>query len=377
MAGRRNIRDELRRVADDYVQRHPADLAKVRAVVERRRRRRQVAFGGGALAVAAASALLFFTVSAPNVAAPEDIKPAESPDASVPEALRITKEIALGVTPTQVASGEGVAYVTSSTGGQVLKVDLEEAEVVEALSLGAPEDVINDGVTGNVWVTAPGEGTINRLSAKSLQRTGRPFSLQNGDAPVRLTVTGSTLRVSGETSGVVKVDLLTEEQTPLLEEDIIDIAATGGEHFWVLTATGEIKAIDSGTGADIGLPPTPVEPREDSEITFAKEAIWYGVQGDSTMTRIDNATGESLEFDLPGGYWDLDADRNGLWVLMRSSEENGVLADIDPTTGAPSARVLRLDGQPVDIATSGDGIWVVKARTQSIIHINDAAPGEL
>ena len=377
MAGRRNIGEELRRVADDYVQRHPADLAKVRAVVERKRRRRQIAFGGGTLAVAAASALLFFTVSAPNIAAPDEIKPAESPSASTPEALRITKEIALGATPTQVASGEGVAYVTSSTGGTVMKVDLEEGQVVASQSLGAPEDVINDGVTGAVWVTAPGEGTINRLSAKSLARTDRPFSLQNGDAPIRLTVTGSTLRVSGDSSGVVKVDLETDVQTPLLEEDVIDIAATGGQHFWVLTAQGQIKAIDSGSGAEVGLPVTQVEPREDSEITFAKEAIWYGVQGSATMTRIDNASGERTDFELQGGYWDLDADRNGLWVLMRSSEENGLLADIDPDSGAQSARTLRIDGQPVDIATSGDGIWVVKARTQSIIHINDAAPGEL
>lgn len=377
MAGRRNIGDELRRVADDYVSRNPADLAKVRAAVEARRRRRQFTIGGSAVVVAAAVALLFFTVGGPRIAGPSDIKPAESPDDSSREALRVTKEIPLGATPSQVASSEGTAYVTSSGDGLVFIVDLEEGAVVKKRILGAPEDVIHDGASGSVWVTDPGTRSIHRLSAKNLMSTASAFPLANGDAPVRLTVTGNTLRVSGATSGVVAIDLAEETQQSLIEEDVIDIAATGGEHLWVLTAAGEIKAIDGSTGQDVGIPPVRVEPREDSEITFAKGAIWYGARGSSTMQRIDPVTGADATVELAAGYWDLDADKNGLWVLMRSSEESGILADIDPMSGEVLARSLRIEGQPVDIATSGDGIWVVKADTQSIIHVNDEIPGEL
>lgn len=373
MPGRRNLGEELRRVADDYVRDNPADLARVRAAVERRRQRLRFMVGGGAVAVAAASTLLFFSLSGSFEGPPNEIKPAESPDVSPAEELRITKEIALGVTPSQVASGDGVAYVTSSTAGVILAVDLDAGAVVADHAIGPAEDIIRDGVTGAVWVSDAVNRSIHRLSLKDLQPTGAPLVLANGDAPARLTVTGNTLRVTGDTSGVIKIGLATGEQTVLVDEDVIDIAATGGRNLWVLTAAGEIKAVDSKTGADVGLPPVPVEPREDSEISFAKEAVWYGVAGDSTIVRIDHLTGEHQEIELPAGYSDLDADRNGLWVLMRSSATNGLLAEIDPVTGAPMARSIRIDGQPVDIATGGDGLWVVKAATQSVVHISTLA----
>jgi streptogramin lyase len=376
MSGRRNLGDELKRVGDDFVRSNPADLAGVRAAVDRKRHRRQIVTGGGVLAAAAVSALLFFSLSGPSGTTP-DIKPAESPEASAPDELRVTKEIALGVIPGQVASSEGVAYITSSDSGKVLIVDLEEGAVVTERALGAPEDIIRDGASGSLWVTDPTLGSIHRLSARSLKNTDPSFPLENGAAPVRLTVTGNNLRVAGDEGGVVRIDLATSEQFSLTGEDVIDIAATGGRNLWILTATGEIRAIDSMTGADVGLPVVDVEPREASEITFAKEAIWYGAQGNSVMTRIDNVTGAQASVQLPAGYWDLDADRSGLWVLMRSSAEAGVLAAIDPDTGAATQRSLRIEGQPVDIATSGDGIWVVKAGTQSVIHVNDQSPGEL
>lgn len=377
MTGRRNLGDELKRVADRYVTENPSDLASVRAAVERKRHRRQLAFGGGAVAVAAVSALLFFTVFEPMGGPSEGIDSAESPGEVPDAALRVTKEIALGVTPSQVASAEGVAFVTSSESGRVLIVRLDEGAIVAETTLGAPEDIIHNGSTGSVWVTDPESRTIHRLSLRSLRATQQPFSLTNGAAPVRLTVGGDSLRVTGDAGGVVRIDLGSGEQFPLFTEDVIDVAATGGRNFWVLTRAGEIRAIDSLTGEDVGLPTIDVEPRENSEITFAKEAVWYGVQGNSTMERIDNATGARMTVQLPAGYWDLDADRNGLWVLMRTSGESGLLSEIDPATGVATDRSLSISGQPVDIATNGDGIWVVKADTRSVIHVNDDLPGEL
>ena len=368
MPGRRTLGDELRRVADDYVRDNPADLSRVRAAVERRRQRLRFAMAGGAVAVAAVSTLLFFSFTGTIDSSLDEIKPAESPEASPTVELRVTKEIALGVTPSQVASGSGAAYVTSSTSGVVLAVDLDAGEVVADRRLGAPKDIIHDGSTGSVWVTDPSGRSIHRLSSRSLKPTDAPLLLQNGDAPVRLTVTGNTLRVTGDSSGVVKIDLA-GGQTPLVQEDVIDIAATGGRYLWVLTAAGEIRAVDSRTGADVGLPSVPVEAREDAEITFAKEGIWYGVRGSSSMLRVDAVSGEAREVTLPAGYWDLDADRNDLWILMRSSETNGLLAAVDPVTGEATERSIRIDGQPVDIATDGEGVWVVKAGTQSVVHI--------
>ena len=90
-------------------------------------------------------------------------------------------------------------------------------------------------------------------------------------------------------------------------------------------------------------------------VAFGYGSVWVANVTDSTLSRIDAATGRRLGTiplgSTPGG---LAAGEGGIWV---ASPDSGQLLLVDPRTNRVS-RAFPVDGSPAGVAVGGGGVWV-------------------
>lgn len=372
------IGNALRSVGDDFVSRNPGDLRALRQSIAKARRKRRFRLGGSLVAATAAIALLFVVVARPGM---EDasIDIAEQPPAA--ETLRVTQRVRLEGRPYQVASNADGAYVTLKEEGAVQKVSGASGEVQWTAPIGgAPEDIIAGEFA--LWVTEPESSRIYSLSFRRGLATQAPIDVTRG-VPLRLSVGATSVRVTTQDGPAYRIDFEGRDGLQLGPDIAWDIAYSGS-NLWVLTPEGLVYPVDTETGVPVAdiAPISVFEPGEfdldtAGEITAAHGAIWYGRPGGETLLRIADDGGSAEEISLPQSYLDLDGDsQGGLWVLTRSGA-TGRLIEIDDQSGQLLPRSIALPDEPVDIAASGDGVWIVLARTQELLHVNDAAEGTL
>ena len=353
----------LKSIGDSYVERNPADAARVRAGVDRyaRRRTRFVVAGAGLAAGAAALVVFFATTSG----APEDtIQPADEPK------LEIVQEVALEGSPLQVAAKEEAAWVTRYDDGFVSRIEVGASDPAWEKDIGfTPGDILatNDGL----WLTDRERNEVVQLDPETGERidawTIAGSSGQGSGAPGRITVGQTAIRVTADGIGVVRIDRATGDQTTIYRGSVIDVAM-GDSAFWVYDADGRVVPIDPDTGATVDGLEVP-EVVGEGEVTFARDALYYGIEGNPTLWRFDESTGaETDRIQLPGPYQDIDADAEGLWVLVREGRL-GTLLELDPTTGAVGDVALQLEDDPVDIVTGDDGVWVALASGGRVILV--------
>jgi streptogramin lyase len=371
------IGDALRNVGDEFVKRNPADIRALRLSLAKARRKRQLFFGGSVVAATAAIALLFVVAQRPGTnTRPVDVT--EQP--ASPQTLRITSEITLDGQPFQVASNSEGAYVTLRDEGAVAKIDPEgKVRWIQTIG-GAPEDIIAGEFA--VWVTEPEEREIHALSFRRGVATQTPISVTKG-IPQRLSVGRTSVRISTLDGPAYRINFDGREGQQLGSDTAWDIAYAAGR-LWILTPEGLVYPIDAESGIPVeGFEPVSVfeagefELATAGEITAAHGGIWYGRPGDASLLRIDEGDGSTEEIALPDSYLDLDGDsQGGLWILT-SSGDAGELIEVDDKTGELLPRSIALHDAPVDIAASGDGVWIVLAGSHEVLHVNDAVEGTL
>jgi hypothetical protein len=336
----------LRSMGDTYVRENPADFEALREGMQRRRWRKWFLTGFGTAAVTATAviALVFVFSSDPT------------DDAGVPssgsEGLEITASYQMGPV-TEVAAGLESAFVVGE--GSVTRVDADGGEAWATQLPGTPSDIIHTKT--EIWVSVGGDDdALYRLD----RATGTPTRIDLGtfDGPGRLHVAEFAARVITD-YGVVLVPRDTFQPEPLFEADVRDIAF-GRRGFWVLETDGTLTVIDPHTGA-----PAPLETAElpgvQGEITYLREALWFGSPGDQILTRLDETTGTITgSVDLPGDYIDIDASSSGMWVLV-ATDSGGELIEADPTDGSLLANSITFDSQPRDLSTDDVGVWVTLA----------------
>ena len=353
----------LKSIGDSYVERNPADAAKVRAGVDRYGRRRTRFVLAGATLAAGTAALVFFLVTSSS--APEDtFQPADEPK------LEIVHEVALEGSPLQVAAKEDVAWVTRYDDGNVSRIEVGADSPAWEQDIGfIPGDIVatDDGLfltdTEANQVVQLDPETGDRIDEWTIE--GSPG--QGSGRPGRLTVGEDAIRVTVDGIGVVRIDRATGNQKPIYSGPVIDIAM-GKEAFWVLNTNGLIVPIDPDTAVNVEGLEVP-EVVGEGEVTFLRGALYYGIEGNPTLWRFDEATGtETDRITLPGGYQDIDADAEGLWALVREGRL-GTLLELDPTTGAVGDTALQLEDDPVDIVTGDDGVWVALASGGRVILV--------
>jgi streptogramin lyase len=346
----------LKSIADSYVERNPADAAKVRAGVDRYgRRRTRFVLAGATLAAGAAALVVFFATSS---SAPEDtFQPADVPQ------LEIVQEVALEGSPLQVAAKENVAWVTRLNDGNVSRVEVGAESPTWEQDVGViPSDIV--ATSDGLWITDRTNNAVVQLD----QNTGDRIQSWELDAPPgRLAVGQAAIRVTVDGVGVIKIDRATGDETEIYSGDVIDVAM-GENAFWVLNTNGLIVPIDPDTAVAVDGMEIP-EVVGEGEVTYLRGALYYGVEGNPTLWRFDEATGaETDRITLPGTYQDIDADAEGLWALVREGRL-GSLVELDPTTGAVGDTSLQLEDDPVDIVTGDDGVWVALASGGRVILV--------
>jgi outer membrane protein assembly factor BamB len=362
---KRDLGASLKSVGDRYVSHNPSNLHAVKAELERRRRRRRLFFGGQTVAAMAVIAVLAVNF-VPRLASDDRLPdPVTSPP--VVQQLEVAVEVPIDA-PEQVSSSAGQgAFITQPELSSISRVDLETGRIKWTQRLdGPPSDIVS--ASNGLWVTVPSSGTIYHRDARTGLDASPPIRLSDGRAPTRLHVTARALRVSLESGGALKIDISSRDETPLFTGDLIDIAS-GERYFWVFTTEGSIQAVDSDNGAPIAAI-APIEAPTNGEITFARGAIWYGSFEDNLLLRIDEATGATTEARLPGDYLDLEADDEGLWVLVGTGDGSGEVIEIDPSDGSPGDRSVTLEGGPSDLGLRGQGLWVVLRDAESVVNVS-------
>lgn len=350
-----NLGDALKHAGDVYLRENPADLERVRERVERHNKRQWFRFAAAGVGVAASIALGALAIV--NIGLDRDAERA-------PSGVPLDHQVTTDAPPLHVEARGGSAFAALDD-NSIVRVDLSGTRQVWKTGFASPPADVIWGQTG-VWVTFPDEDVIVRLDHASGEEVGR-IDLDPGAGPTRLTVGARALRVVVST-GVVRVDLSTGEQELLYEGDITD-SAMGRRGFWLLNTRGAIFAVDPDTGVPVeGLSAETRTPG--GEITFARNAIWYGRPGSNVLIMIDESSGGlRSRISLPGDYVDLDAGADGPWVLTGAGGDEGRITLLDPVSGELDTTSTSVGGDPVDLSTGAGGIWLVQNSASRIVHL--------
>jgi hypothetical protein len=349
----------LKSVGDRYVRENPAELEKVRARVGRQRFRRRLWTAVGATAASSVAVAAVFYIA--NI---ERTVTNEHPPAASTQGLRVDVEIDIGAQATEIVAAGTSAWLATESPARVLRVDADGSVAWEMPLEGPLTDILR-GPSG-IWVSSSERSTLVRLD----QDTGAPIDVSLGTftAPSRMHIAQENARVV-TAQGVVKVPVGAGVPSLLYPGAVADVAM-GNNAFWLLTTEGTIEAIDPDTGVPTLLETTSV-PAADAEITFLREAIWYAARDDVSLRRIDESTGLTTQVvQLPGGYVDVDADANGLWVVTESGD-GGVITELDPSDGSVMETRMEFDSAPLDLSTDDEGVWVSLADGRILRVVRD------
>jgi hypothetical protein len=353
----------LKSVGDAYLDENPADLMARREEVRARQGRRVLRLATGVAAVGAAVLAGFFVFTG-GTSLEESITPivpAPSPGSNLePAVVAELKNLPLKA----AASAESV-FVIERDSNFITRIAKHDGEVRARRFLGAPAADVVTSTDGGVWVTVPDLNSVFHLHPRRLSNLSPPIVLPG--PPVRLHVATVALRVSIRGGGVYMVPLDTREPRSVYEGGVTDLAM-GSNALWVLTTDGLIQPLDTQTGAvRSDLQAQEVDPG--GEITFAREAIWYGHPQSSELLRIEEATGRVIDrIELPGNYSDLGTSRDGLWVLLTGPYDEAILVELD-VNGELGPRRFQAGEGAVDIASDSEGVWLLSANTTKVLYL--------
>jgi streptogramin lyase len=138
---------------------------------------------------------------------------------------------------------------------------------------------------------------------------------------------------------------------------------------WVLDGEEGLLRLDPMTG-ERRAEPIPVRGITGSVFAGA-EGIWVADRGDDTIVSVDPDTGQTLVIaQVRGTYLDLGFDQSAVWVLSRAEGSSGYLTPLDLLTGRPLSEPVKLEGQPVDVATGAGSVWVALREKGAVAKVD-------
>jgi streptogramin lyase len=278
----------------------------------------------------------------------------------------ITHTVDVGEAPTQINVGRKAVWVTSKS-GVVTRIDPETKEGREIEVGGLPTDLAVGG--SGVWVANNG-----RLQHLELDGTGprEEFPIVSGTARMHVSVAPGAVWVVVSGEQVFKVDPDNGDKTPFAAgANPVDIAVGGGT-LWALDETGRIQGFSTKTGRAV-TEPIGVPTGNNAEVTLGSDALWYGVQGSPTFTRIDLDTRVPRAVTLPSGYVDMGVGQGEVWVLTEGADGRGSFVSLDPDDGRVAGRVYSLAGAPVDIAVGRQALWIVNGTGHTALRVQKSS----
>ena len=350
------VERSLKSIGDAYVRENPPNFPAFREAVLKRRRRRTWIQAGSALAFAGAAVAVALFVGRAQPQLGRSIPPAGD--------KAITDTVQVGRFPSQINIGRNAIWVTSRVPSQLTHIDPVSKEPTNVPLGGVPNDLAVGG--SGVWIANTGN-----LQRVDLSGTGdvEEWRIASTGAEMHVAVSPGAVWVvvAGDAVWRVDPDKPQDMARVAVTPNPVDIAVGGGV-LWVLDSTGQIRGFGARTGDAVG-PSISVPTGTNAEITLGGDALWYGVRGGTTFSRIDTSTGSQERITLPSPYVDMGIGQDEVWVLMDGGEDRGSLVRVDPDSGRVAEGITDLSGAPVDVAVGRKALWVINstgARAQRI-----------
>ena len=363
----RLLHDSLRSAGDHYDGlKSPQRKATARArFLERYEKRRWIFPFTTAVAAAALASLIALGVYV-VVDAPPDTLPQERKGTGIAAGGDTIVRFPVDGDPVDIGVRDTGVWVADAADGELARFDPATGDPIASIPVGEPRS-LSIGV-GSVWVGDPGAGELYQVDKVTDEVVGDPVKVGNpspsmpisvGDAAVWVVIDGRLKMVDLETQEVTVVEGVT---------DPIDVAANLGT-VWALDGNEGLLRLDPLTGARVGEP-IPVRGIT-GDVYAGAEGIWVADRGDDTIVSVDPESGQTLVIaQVRGTYLDLGFDSSAMWVLSRAGGTSGYLTPLDLTTGEPLREPLRLEGEPVDVATGAGAVWVALRAEGSVARVD-------
>jgi YVTN family beta-propeller protein len=300
----------------------------------------------GLIVAAVAGAIVFFTGSSGPSLSGVDANAVGIVD---PKTGRITGEVQLDGTPSQVAAGAGSIWAVSPNRQSVSRIDSTTTQLVQTIPVGHGASGIAYG-GGAVWVANSLDGTVSRIDPG----TNRVVDyIPVGNVPIAVAVGfGSIWVTSSGDRAVVRLDARSGRRLVIRTGDVGRGIAVGDGAVWVSDYDrGRVSRIDQRsnevTRIPVGNGPT--------ALTYAAGALWVANELDGTVTEIDPqqnvVTGTVSIGGTPG---DLAFADGGLWV---SDKSGGRIVRVD-REGTEVVASIETGNRPQGVALAAGRLWL-------------------
>ena len=292
-----------------------------------------------------------------------------------PAALRTTRTLTLGATPTGIAASHDAIWAIESVGSAssvaVRRIDPQFDVVGPAQRLanvfpGGPGWVAAHGNT--VWV-APSSGLLARLHAS----TGRIVrQLDPNASPAGIALGDDALWVTdSDANNVTQIDA-TGLHTPIAVGNGPHAIAAGAGGVWVAdTFDDQIVRIDPSAAA---VTTTIRVGRSPSAIAVGDGSVWVANAGDGTVSRIDPATDKvTATIDVGGSPRAIVAAGARVWVSVDAPTISDAFAVSGGTLRMETLDRLNLPVDSLDpaLAYSAGGWQVLYATCAKLLNYPD------
>jgi streptogramin lyase/alpha/beta superfamily hydrolase len=220
----------------------------------------------------------------------------------------VRRPFGAGIEPRELTLGAGRVWLVPGEGGFVAEVDPDSMQVVRRISLNGVHTVGDVAVDGRtLWASAPEEGRLVRVDARSGQALGDPIRV--GAEPIDIEAADDDVWVDlGEgADALAHVDARSGR--------VLGRVPNGGSVFALALGFGSVWAtnykpdtvtrIDAATGRRLGRPiPTGTDPKG---VVTGAGAVWVANAGSCTVTRINPSNDVSFRtadgVRLEGRIW--------------------------------------------------------------------------
>jgi YVTN family beta-propeller protein len=267
-----------------------------------------------------------------------------------PQSGRLVADVPVGTTPTDVAVGEGAAWVTNTASGTVDRVDPSTRTVRQTIRVGAGPTGVAVG-EDSVWVTNTLDGSVSRIDPGSNEVT-QTIGVGNGPSGIAVGP-GSVWVVNRDDHTLSRIDPETGTvvQTFAAGAGPVDVAADG-DAVWVTNeSVGRMLKVDPRAGRVVG---TVNVGRGPTAVAVGAGSVWATNTLDGTVSRVDPETlTVTATIEVGEGPSGIAAGQD---VVLVTLEPDGAISRIDPETN--DATVSSIGGRPAGVARWGRSVFV-------------------
>ena len=307
-----------------------------------------------------------------------------------PSSNRITAQIPVGRSPTNVEVGEGDAWVINADDQTITRIDSETLEAGQPFAVGGGTPIDLAVGDGALWVASGTPDPNTQFGGPVLDALVRIDPDTSGTRAVvevphegptvvttsqqRLVAAAGSLWVVLASGAVARVDMTTGEIVATVEGVGAFAIASDGDTIWTLETDGSLKRISpstNGVTANISLQTTGLD-----SIAVGGGDVWATSSADGVVWRVTVAPRPvSRTIQLETGAAAVSYHEGSVWV---ANGVRGTVSRIDPATNAVVATVA-VGNTPYGLAVDDGGVWVTvqgggEAATGSTVEGIEALP---